>query len=69
VLISEVGNGANILFWTDKWINGRRIADIAPRLLSTNPERIAGKRTMQEALLNRRWIAYIRGSLDLGSSD
>jgi hypothetical protein len=25
VLISEVRNGANTLFWTDKWLSGQRI--------------------------------------------
>jgi hypothetical protein len=35
VLMSEVGNGANTLFWVDKWINGKKVADIAPRLFCT----------------------------------
>jgi hypothetical protein len=63
VLILEVDNGANTLLWTDKWINGRTIVDIAPRLFSTIPKRIAGKRTAQDALLNR--IVDIRGALTL----
>jgi hypothetical protein len=54
MILSEIGNGANTLFWTDKWINGRRIADIAPRLLSTIPKRIAAKRTVQEAFFSRK---------------
>jgi hypothetical protein len=29
---SEVGNGASTLFWSDRWIAGQRVADIAPRL-------------------------------------
>jgi uncharacterized protein (DUF736 family) len=24
VLVSEVGNGVNTLFWVDKWINGKK---------------------------------------------
>jgi hypothetical protein len=58
VLISEVGNGINTMFWTDKWI-----PDIAPRLFSIVPKRITNRRTVQQALLNRRWIADIKGAL------
>jgi hypothetical protein len=65
VLVSEVGNGANTLFWTDKWISWQRICDIAPRLFQCIPKRIT-KRTVQEALLNRRWISDIKGALLVG---
>jgi hypothetical protein len=37
VLISEVGNGATTLFWTDRWIMGQRVRDIAPRLFNIIP--------------------------------
>jgi hypothetical protein len=67
VLITEVGNGSNTLFWTDKWINAKRVSDIAPRLFSLIPKRIAAKRTGQDALPNRRWIADIRGALSVGA--
>jgi hypothetical protein len=46
VLVTEVRNGSNTLFWTDKWINGKRVSDIAPRLFSLVPKRIAAKRTV-----------------------
>lgn len=63
VLTTEIGNGSNTLFWTDRWINGRRVSDIAPRLFSIIPKRIINRRTVQEALLNRRQIADIKGAL------
>ena len=63
VLVSEVGNGANTLFWVDKWINGKKVADIAPRLFCTISKRIINKRTVQEPMVNRRWISDIRGAL------
>jgi hypothetical protein len=66
VLVSVVGNGANTLFWVDKWINGK-VADIAPRLICTIPKRIINKRTVQEAMVNRRWIGDIRGALSAGA--
>jgi hypothetical protein len=62
VLISEVGNGSNTLFWTDNWLQGRSISTLAPRLFSIIPKRITKRRTVQEALLNRNWIADIKGA-------
>jgi hypothetical protein len=50
VLTSKVGNGANTLFWTDKWIHGQKIADLVPRLFDVIPKRITNRRTVQEAL-------------------
>jgi hypothetical protein len=67
VLISEVGNGTNTMFWIDKWIHGKRVSDIAPRLFSIIPKRIINRRTVQQALLNRRWIADIKGALTVGA--
>jgi hypothetical protein len=67
VLISEVGNGTNTIFWTNKWIHDKRVLDIAPRLFSIIPKRITNRRTVQQALLNRRWIADIKGALTVGA--
>jgi hypothetical protein len=66
VLITETGSGSNTFFWTDRWINGKKVSDIAPRLFATIPNRITCKRTVQEALLNRRWITDIKGALTVG---
>jgi hypothetical protein len=38
-VVSEVGNGNRTLFWTDRWIHGQCIADLAPRLLEAIPKR------------------------------
>jgi hypothetical protein len=35
----EVGDGKNTLFWSDQWVHGQRIADIAPRLVAAVPKR------------------------------
>jgi hypothetical protein len=66
VLTSKVGNGTNTLFWTDKWIYGQKIADLVPRLFDAIPKRITNRRTVQEALTDRRWISNITGSLFVG---
>jgi len=50
VLVSEVGNGARTLFWADKWINGKKVADIAPRLFRLIPTRVVNRRNVQEAI-------------------
>jgi hypothetical protein len=66
-LISEVGDGNNTLFWTNKWINGRRISDLAPRLLHAILKAVVSKRTVQEALSNRNWISDIKGAITVGA--
>lgn len=67
VMIStNVGNGADTLFWIDRWINGRCIADLAPRLLAAVPKRRMQRRTVQEALTDRTWISDIQGALTVG---
>jgi hypothetical protein len=45
---------------------GKKIADLAPRLLATIPKRIVNSRTVIEALTNRKWIADIKGALSVG---
>ena len=47
-------------------ILGQRICDIAPRIFQCIPNRITKRRTVQEALLNRRWISDIKGALSVG---
>ena len=42
VLIFEVGDGANTLFWTDKWLHGERISESAPRLFGIIPNSAFG---------------------------
>ena len=37
-IISEVGNGSHTLFWTDRWLHGQCIVDLAPRLYATVPK-------------------------------
>jgi hypothetical protein len=64
-LVSHVGNGKSTLFWTDKWINGGGIFNVAPAVLSLVPNRQRSKRTVQEAGLNNAWVADIQGGLSM----
>jgi hypothetical protein len=65
-LVSKVGNGAHTLFWTDKWFLGQNVCSLAPKLFAIIPKRIANKRTVLEALSNRKWISDIKGAMSVG---
>jgi hypothetical protein len=43
---TEVGDGANTLFWTDIWLHGQRIADVARHLFALVSKRRANTRTV-----------------------
>jgi hypothetical protein len=66
VVYSEVGDGATTLFWTDRWLHGQSIADLAPQLLEVIPVRKRRKRTVQEDLVNNVWVSDIQGGLPVG---
>ena len=58
-----VGNGDTILFWSDRWINGNTMAEIAPNLYKAVPKRVVRSRTVAQALNNRVWASDIKGAL------
>jgi hypothetical protein len=60
---SFVGDGQNTLFWTDRWLHGKSVGELAPALLSHIPMKIQKIRTVHEALLNNRWVSDLTGSL------
>ena len=64
-LISYVGNGSNTLFWTDKWLNGCSIRDLAPEVASKVSKRALTSLSVSQALVNRQWIAHIKTPLSL----
>jgi hypothetical protein len=61
----QVGNGTSTLFWTDRWLNGRSIEELAPCLISMVGPIIRRKRTMVDALQDNKWVTYIRGGLTM----
>lgn len=64
-VVSEVGKVTSTIFWTDRWLHGQCITDLAPRLFSLVPKRRAYKRTVQEALMNYCWVSVIKGALSV----
>jgi hypothetical protein len=63
---TELGDGKNTLFWSDRWLHGQKITDIAPRLVAVAPRKRINKRTVYEALMTRQWISDIPGALTVG---
>jgi hypothetical protein len=60
----KVGNGQIMCYWTNKWIQGRSIEEIAPHLMGfVRPG--AKTATVAMALQNNQWVAEIRGSTSI----
>jgi hypothetical protein len=62
-VLSLVGDGKSTNFWTDRWLQGNTIQDLALALHATIPKSIAKKRSVKEALEDLKWVDDIRASL------
>jgi hypothetical protein len=49
-MCSVVGNGTSTMFWSDNWLNGMSLTQIAPALSTRISIRIKKKKTVQQAL-------------------
>jgi hypothetical protein len=68
-MITDIGNGSSTLstlFWQDRWLDGKKIEDLTPRLIIAVPKRIKSSRTVPEALTGRKWLTNIKGTLTVG---
>ena len=54
--VAVVGNGANVKFWLDGWINGLGVPCLAPHLLVLVPARFRNNRTVAQGLFSQRWM-------------
>uniref|UniRef100_A0A8R7TJR7 Reverse transcriptase zinc-binding domain-containing protein n=1 Tax=Triticum urartu TaxID=4572 RepID=A0A8R7TJR7_TRIUA len=60
----SVGKGSKVLFWRDRWIHGFEIKDIAPLIHAQVDTRTINHRTVEEGLLEGRWLLDIRGEIN-----
>ena len=64
-LQTTIGSGSTTKFWTDKWINGNSINDLAPTVFAAVPTRARNIRLVADALVDHRWAHDIQGGLSL----
>lgn len=64
-VITEVGDGANTLFWRNKWLDGHSIRELAPRVYALVTNKRACRRTVREALTNEKWVEDIQGDISV----
>lgn len=59
----SLGDGNCCKFWTDPWLDGASISELAPALTALVPCRIGNRRLACYALPQHAWIRDIRGAL------
>ena len=60
-MTSQMGNGDNTLFWTNRWLHGCSIGDLAPTIVASVQPRLKNKRIVAQALENNTWMNDIQG--------
>ena len=59
----ELGDGRKALFWGDRWLQGKSIEEIAPRLCASVGKHAKKVRTVAQALNGDIWTRNISGAL------
>ena len=59
----ELGDGNTALFWSDRWLHGTSLEDMAPCLCNAVSARVRAQCTVAQALTNKQWIKDISGAL------
>lgn len=62
---SKVSNCNTTLFWSDKWIFGCSIADLAQVVVEAVPARVRHNHIVAEAMINQNWAVDVQGNLTL----
>jgi hypothetical protein len=60
-----VGNGANTLFWSDRWLEGRSVSEVAPEVYRKVHKKVMCSRTLAQALDNISWVRDFKPPLSL----
>ena len=63
MVLIKVGEGSRVLFWTDRWLHGFAVGDIAPLIASMVDARTKSKRIVHQALMEDEWLHDIRDEL------
>jgi hypothetical protein len=58
-----VRNGASMLFWEERWLDGQGLQELAPDLLAIVPVQPICRQTVQSALVDNAWLSDVHGSL------
>ena len=53
------------MFWEDRWIEGRSIAELVPLLYNCIPKRRRKVRTVADGLQEHRWASNIQDTLGI----
>jgi hypothetical protein len=61
----QVGMGNATLFWSDRWLDGSTVADLAPDVCAAVSSRVRRTRTVTEVMYNVQWIRDISDSLSM----
>jgi hypothetical protein len=64
-MFTVIGNGASTLFWSDRWLNGNAIHNIAPNVVRMVGRWDFPSRTVAQALDNWQWVSEIENPLSL----
>ncbi|KAK1602185.1 hypothetical protein QYE76_017324 [Lolium multiflorum] len=65
---ATLGNGTKLLFWSDRWLAGQSIADLAPAVVAAVNPRVIKRRSVASALPENAWIRDITGTLSTEAS-
>ncbi|KAM0867750.1 hypothetical protein ACQ4PT_041790 [Festuca glaucescens] len=61
----KLGNGTKVLFWSDRWIAGQNISQLAPAVLAAVRPNAVSSISVAEGLTNNSWIRDISGTLSV----
>lgn len=62
-VLTTLGNGTQVLFWQDPWLQDRSIVDLAPALVQAVDKNTFKYCTVAAAVHNRNWLSHITGAL------
>uniref|UniRef100_A0A0A8Z0V1 Reverse transcriptase zinc-binding domain-containing protein n=1 Tax=Arundo donax TaxID=35708 RepID=A0A0A8Z0V1_ARUDO len=60
--VSAIGDGNGTKFWTDRWLQGKNIIEMASHLTDLVSRQAKNQRTVSQALDSGRWVRDIQGS-------